>query len=129
MVERKVFGAFCIAVARFAYRHRPWSIAVAMVAAVGPVWTAQPDDEAPAPVAAPAVPAAPSMRPPPVSRWMTVPAARGRLTAVQIGLVVNTADPYSVAVGAYYARRRGLAPAQVLNVELPPRAALTEPEF
>jgi uncharacterized protein (TIGR03790 family) len=52
-----------------------------------------------------------------------------RLRAPQIGLVINTADPYSVQVGAYYARQRGLAPAQVLHVELPVRARLTEAEF
>lgn len=50
---------------------------------------------------------------------MPVPASEGRLHAADLGLVVNTADPYSVAVGAYYARARGLAPEQVLQVELP----------
>lgn len=55
--------------------------------------------------------------------------AQGRLTARDIGLVINTADPYSVAVGEYYAKRRGLLPQQVLRVELPPRARLTAEEF
>ena len=52
-----------------------------------------------------------------------------RLRASQIGLVINTADPYSVKVGEYYALRRGLAPAQVLRVELPLRAGLSVAEF
>jgi uncharacterized protein (TIGR03790 family) len=52
-----------------------------------------------------------------------------RLRAPQIGLVINTADPYSVQVGAYYARQRGLAPAQLLYVELPVRAQLNKAEF
>ena len=52
-----------------------------------------------------------------------------RLHASQIGLVVNTADPYSMRVGDYYARQRGLMPEQVLRVELPLRAALSVAEF
>ena len=52
-----------------------------------------------------------------------------RLHASQIGLVINTADPYSVKVGEYYALKRGLSPAQVLHVELPLRAGLTVTEF
>lgn len=50
---------------------------------------------------------------------MPVPPSEGRLHAADIGLVVNVADPYSVAVGAHYARARGLTPAQVLQVDLP----------
>ncbi len=45
------------------------------------------------------------------------------------GLVINKADPYSVAVGAYYAARRGLRPEQILRVDVPVRAILTEAEF
>ena len=52
-----------------------------------------------------------------------------RLHASQIGLVINTADAYSVKVGEYYALKRGLAPAQVLRVELPLRAGLSVAEF
>ena len=52
-----------------------------------------------------------------------------RLRASQIGLVINTADPYSVKVGEYYALKRGLAPAQVLHVELPLRAGVSVAEF
>jgi uncharacterized protein (TIGR03790 family) len=58
-----------------------------------------------------------------------VPRTHGRLLARDLGLVVNTADPYSVAVGEYYAARRGLAPEQVLQVELPVRAELRPEEF
>lgn len=58
-----------------------------------------------------------------------MPKPPGRLTAAQIGLLVNTADPYSVGVGSVYARVRGLAAAQVLEVELPVRAALEPAEF
>jgi len=59
------------------------------------------------------------------------PAARlqGRLTAAELGLVINTADPYSVAVGEYYARRRGIPEAHVLRVSLPLRSALSLVEF
>jgi len=62
-------------------------------------------------------------------RWLTVPRANGRLLPAQIGLVVNGLDPYSVQVGEYYARRRGLAPQQVLRVELPLRGTLSVEEF
>ena len=55
--------------------------------------------------------------------------AQGRLTAADLGLVINTADPYSVTVGAYYALRRGIPEANVLRVSLPVRATLTLAEF
>jgi uncharacterized protein (TIGR03790 family) len=58
-----------------------------------------------------------------------VPRVIGRLTAHDIGLVINTADPYSEAVGQHYIDRRKLAPEQVLRVQLPLRAALTPEEF
>lgn len=72
----------------------------------------------------PAVPAAASE-----SRWMRVPRLYGRITARELGLVINTADPYSVAVGEHYARRRGIPPEQVLRVQLPQRASLAREEF
>lgn len=59
----------------------------------------------------------------------TVPRVRGRLEASDLGLVINDADPYSVAVGEYYAKARGLKPAQVLRVVLPVRRALAAAEF
>jgi uncharacterized protein (TIGR03790 family) len=58
-----------------------------------------------------------------------VPRVNGRLRAADIGLVVNTADPYSVAVGEYYQQRRGLKPEQVLRLELPLRSSLRPEEF
>ena len=65
----------------------------------------------------------------PVPRWIGVPRSVGRLRAADIGLVINTADPYSVAVGAYYAKRRGLEPEQVLRVSVPLGASLALEDF
>lgn len=61
--------------------------------------------------------------------WIAVPRIAGRLTSKDIGLVINTADPYSVEVGEFYIRARKLSPEQVLRVELPMRARLTPDEF
>ena len=77
---------------------------------------------------APAVPASASV-PEPTARWIEVPRLAGRITAKDLGLVINTADPYSVAVGEYYVKSRRLAPQQVLRLSLPVRAALTADEF
>ena len=52
-----------------------------------------------------------------------------RLTARDLGLVINTADPYSVAVGEYYAQRRGIPAEQVLRLALPVKASLSVHEF
>ena len=62
-------------------------------------------------------------------RWVRVPRVSGRIAARDIGVVINTADPYSIKVGEYYARARKLAPQQVLRVQLPVRATLTPDEF
>ena len=62
-------------------------------------------------------------------QWVAVPRAIDRLRAPDIGLVINRADPYSVAVGAYYRQRRGLRSEQVLQVELPLQGALSPEEF
>lgn len=62
-------------------------------------------------------------------QWMGVPRVWGHLTARQLGLVINTADPYSVAVGNYYVKARKLQPDQVLRIALPVKAELTLPEF
>lgn len=67
--------------------------------------------------------------PAPAPALSAVPRLTGRLHAADIGLVINTADPYSVAVGAHYIAARGLQPAQVLRLELPVRAALNRDEF
>lgn len=55
--------------------------------------------------------------------------AVGRLTARDIGVVINMADPYSQQVGDYYIRARRLSPAQVLRVSLPVNATLSVAEF
>jgi uncharacterized protein (TIGR03790 family) len=65
----------------------------------------------------------------PAARWMPMPHLYGRITARELGLVINTADPYSVAVGEHYAKRRGIPAAQILRVELPVRTSLTREEF
>ena len=52
-----------------------------------------------------------------------------RLTAKDLGLVINTADPYSVAIGEYYAQRRGIPADQVLRLSLPVKASLSADEF
>ncbi|HUG22248.1 MAG TPA: TIGR03790 family protein [Albitalea sp.] len=62
-------------------------------------------------------------------RWLPVPVLAGRLTAKDIGLVINTADPYSVEVGAFYARARRLSPRQVLRIEMPVKPVLSPEEF
>lgn len=53
--------------------------------------------------------------------WVSVPRIGGRLRAADIGLVINTADPYSVDVSEHYVTARGLQAAQVLRLELPAR--------
>ena len=83
--------------------------------------------QAPTVLSAPTSPATPN--PTPAVRWVPVPRLAGRLTAKDLGLVINTADPYSVAVGEYYVRARKLAPHQVLRLQLPVRAVLTPDEF
>ena len=66
---------------------------------------------------------------PPSARWMAVPRITARLSASDLGLVINTADPYSVAVGEYYIKKRGIPLEQVLRVELPVKTQLTLLEF
>lgn len=65
----------------------------------------------------------------PVRRSVSVPRSRGKLTAADLGLVINTADPYSVAVGEYYQQKRRIPPEQVLRLVLPVRNALSVAEF
>jgi uncharacterized protein (TIGR03790 family) len=76
-----------------------------------------------------ALPGAASAASAPPRSWMAVPRPAGLLSAADIGLVINTADPYSVEVGSFYAQERKLAPEQILHIELPLRAALTPMEF
>ncbi len=76
-----------------------------------------------------APPAQPAEAAAPAPRWLPAPRVLGRLRASDIGLVINTADPYSVAVGEHYIQARRLAPDQVLRLALPTRATLTPAEF
>jgi uncharacterized protein (TIGR03790 family) len=76
---------------------------------------------APQPVASPP--------PEPPRRWLQMPPVHGRLTSKDIGLVINTADPYSVEVGEFYIKMRQLAPKQVLRLVLPAQPGLTPQEF
>lgn len=62
-------------------------------------------------------------------RPLQVPKVVGRLDASQLGLVINTADPYSIEVGEYYAKRRRLGGAQILRMDLPMNEQLTPIEF
>ncbi|HUM18050.1 MAG TPA: TIGR03790 family protein [Candidatus Nitrosotalea sp.] len=50
---------------------------------------------------------------------LATPAPVDALTASQLGVVINDADPQSVEVGEYYARRRGIPWANVVHVTLP----------
>lgn len=61
--------------------------------------------------------------------WVNVPRIQGHLVAADVGLVINSNDPNSVAVGEYYARQRGIPPEQVLRVAMPVRPTLTAAEF
>lgn len=69
-------------------------------------------------------PGKPAELPPPLP-WIRVPHVSGRLTAERLGLVININDPYSIAVGDYYASRRHLKPEQVLRLALPHQARLS----
>lgn len=84
----------------------------------------------PSPAAASTPPAAAASVPSiVVQRWASVPRVIGHLEPRDLGLVINTDDPYSVQVGEYYARARGLSEAQILRVRLPIKSALTRDEF
>lgn len=64
-----------------------------------------------------------------LARWLTAgvallaatgdPAVAGGLTARELGVLINTSDPQSVAVGEYYQARRGIPAANVIRVRLP----------
>ncbi|WP_349744370.1 TIGR03790 family protein [Roseateles cavernae] len=55
--------------------------------------------------------------------------AVGRITAEALGLVINLNDPYSVAVGEYYARRRGIPESHIVRVSLPTTASISRSSF
>lgn len=77
-----------------------------------------------------ALPAAASAtaRPAP-THTIAVPRVAGRLTVKDIGLVINTLDPYSIEVGEHYIAARKLKPEQVLRVGLPVRPVLSPDTF
>ena len=58
-----------------------------------------------------------------------MPKVYGRITSRELGLVINTADPASRAVGDAYIKARGISAAQVLRLALPVGATLTPDEF
>ncbi len=62
-------------------------------------------------------------------QWFSVPKVSGRLTVADLGLLINTEDPYSVQVGEAYAKARGVPDSHILRVSLPIRSALTRDEF
>lgn len=76
-----------------------------------------------------ATPPAWAVQPAASHQWIPVPRIQARLTAAEMGVVVNTGDPYSVAVGEYYVQQRHIPPENVLRVELPVREALNVAEF
>ena len=63
------------------------------------------------------------------AQWLQVPRVNGRITSRELGLVINTADPFSVEVGEFYATARKLEPSQVLRTELPLKPTLSPDEF
>jgi uncharacterized protein (TIGR03790 family) len=113
---------FCIAKAASACRHSLLTMALGGLAAAAPA-QAPPTSE-PGPASAPRAAATT-----PAPQWIHGPRAWGRLQPADLGLVINTADPYSIEVGEHYIQRRGLQPAQVLRLALPTAAVLSVPEF
>lgn len=51
------------------------------------------------------------------------------MTAADLGIVINEDDPYSVEVGAYYAKARRIPASRVLRVRLPVKGVLSREEF
>ena len=98
-----------------------------MVAAVmAPAAGQQLSESAAAPTAAASEAAPAASRP---RAWVSVPPLRDRLRVADLGLLINTGDPYSIAVGDHYIRARRLLPHQVLRLKLPTAARLTRQEF
>jgi uncharacterized protein (TIGR03790 family) len=60
---------------------------------------------------------------------LLAPAPAAALGPEQTALIVNTADPYSVEIGAYYARRRGIPSSNVVFVMLPVGDEISRQEF
>ena len=63
-----------------------------------------------------------------------LPAAREAVAAdalgpARLGVVINSNDPLSERIGAYYAQRRGIPAANVVRVRLPVNGVASKPEF
>ncbi|HET8869093.1 MAG TPA: hypothetical protein VFM48_01490 [Aquabacterium sp.] len=65
----------------------------------------------------------------PQRRWVVIPRVPGRLRSEDLGVVINSDDPYSVQVGDYYVKARGIRPEHVLRVSLPVKPVLKRGEF
>lgn len=65
----------------------------------------------------------------PVPAWVAVPKVFGRITARELGIVINTADPTSRAIGEAYIKARAIPAAQVLRLALPVKPTLSPEEF
>lgn len=65
----------------------------------------------------------------PVRKWAPLMRVNGRLLPKDVGLVINVDDPYSVKVGEYYAKVRGILPGNILKLSLPLKGVLTRDEF
>lgn len=78
-------------------------------------------------VAPPSAPAAAALTPVAVA---APPSPGAHLTATQLAIVINTADPLSVQIGTYYARKRHIPAANIVRVRFDPhRDDLPPPEF
>jgi uncharacterized protein (TIGR03790 family) len=55
-------------------------------------------------------------------------AASGSLRAADLAVVINTADPLSVAIGSYYISRRHIPPSNVAHVSFDPKSDTLSPE-
>ncbi|MCV2359279.1 TIGR03790 family protein [Paucibacter sp. TC2R-5] len=106
------------------------AIVLAAFILAAPARAQEPTAAGPASAVASAAATAASGAPaPPAPVWLRVPRLQGRLTAAELGLVINTADPYSVAVGESYASQRGIPQANIARVVLPVKASLSLAEF
>lgn len=107
-----------------------WSAACLTFAGAAMSAQAQPEAVASSPATGgAAVTSAPAGSAPSQRHWMSVPRVVGRITAQNLGLVINQDDPYSVQVGEYYARARRIPEQHILRVSLPVKSALTPQEF
>jgi uncharacterized protein (TIGR03790 family) len=61
--------------------------------------------------------------------WIGVPHVWSRITAQELGVVINQDDPYSVEVGEHYVRARKIPASQVLKLRLPLKSTLDRQEF